>query len=169
MKWGLSGQPVPGHLPYADACNRAAAEADASPCALYAIGWRETIGAEVSGWLQSVYGCDAAHVITPDGGHGVWQLTSEVPQSWYDPYVNALCAARDFYNKAIAAWHSRGFTGPILLRLAADDFNAGDARTLLWHNAGDADHATTGYDYGRDVVVIYGNLIAGRDLNLGRP
>ncbi|GAC1584006.1 MAG: hypothetical protein NVS3B7_19400 [Candidatus Elarobacter sp.] len=169
MKWGLSGVPVPDTLRYAREITRAATDAQASPCALYAIAWRETLAGERSGWLRSAFGTDAAHVVSPDGGHGIFQLTDSFPPNWQDPYTNAKYAAERFYDPYLALWINRGFSGPTLLKLAADDFNAGDRRVKLWHDLGNADGATTGGNYGTDVLVIFSNLLAGRDPDYHRP
>jgi hypothetical protein len=123
------------------------------------------------GWLAATFGAGttAANVISPDGGRGIMQLTAEFPANWADPFTNFLFGAKEFFDPYVADWVARGFTGSSLLKLAADDFNAGDRRVLLWHNAGNADGATTGGDYGSDVCIIYANLILGRDPDAGRP
>jgi hypothetical protein len=171
MKWGLSGAPVPANLPYAAAVNKAAFDTQASPCALYAIFWRETISSERSGWLVQAYGpgTTAANVISGDGGHGLGQLTDSFPPEWADPYTNACYAANKFYDPYLLKWLNRGYTGTTLLKLASDDYNAGDSAVEAAHESGSADAATTGGNYGTDVVTIYLNLLAGRDPDTGRP
>ena len=172
MKWGLSGAPIPSNLPYAAAINRAALATQASPLALYAIAWRETIASERSGWLVAAYGpgTTAANVVSSDGGHGLFQITDlPIPENWADPYANAVWASAHFYEPYLIDWLDRGFSGTTLLKLAADDYNAGDQAVQQAHAHGSADGATTGENYGSDVCVIYGNLLAGRDPDSGRP
>ncbi len=164
--YGLSGKSVPSSYLYADVINQAAISKGVSPIAMYAIAWRETLG--VAGWIKATYGVDPADFISFDGGHGVFQLTASYPPDWNDVLQNALYAIDDFYEPYLQDWLARGYTGTTLLQLAADDYNAGDTPVDIAHKAGRADSATTGGNYGSDVVLSYNNLLNDLPINTGR-
>lgn len=160
MQYGLSGGPIAaGLIPYADPINRACEDpAHSVPPAMAAgIAWRETIRGEVNGkWT-------AATVISADGGHGLFQLTSWYPDAWADPLTNANAACRVWLNPDLAYFHARfGLVGQALMRAVACSFNAGrGAVTVALLRGHDPDVCTTGGDYGSDVIQAYYHIIAG--------
>lgn len=99
MMYGILGVPVPAHLVYAEEINAACGDFF-PPCLAYAVANRETIRGERGGLWR------AATVVSPDGGHGLFQLTSWVPDDWADPARNAFWA--------VSRWLSR--TSSILLK-----------------------------------------------------
>ena len=159
MKWGLSGANVPNVLRYSDAVNEAAWTVGFSPVLAYAVAWHESISGEVDG----LWPC-AAKVVSGDGGHGLFQLTSWVPEDWADPFRNAYYAVADWLNLDATRWFREyALTGDALVRCTAASFNAGFGRALKAHELGDVD-AVTANRYGDAVLKIYTQLV-----NTGAP
>ena len=148
MIWGLSGAPCDPSKPYADAIEAAAEYTGFPPKWLYAIAWQETIVLQVAGvW-------NAATIVSGDGGHGLFQLTSSYPVNWQDPYTNAVYAVEGdpmFLRGAAKYWFGRGYRGRELVKLASATFNAGLKNVLAGHADGDADEWDTN-KYGQRIV-----------------
>lgn len=157
MRHGISGQLVDPALRYAAAVNAAAVTEGVSPALLYAIAYRETISGEAAGFWT------ASSVVSPDGGHGLCQITSPpIPMAWSDPLTNATAAARNFIQPALALWAPH-FSGDALVKLVACSYNEGYGAALYWHGRGDADRGTTDH-YGAAVLAYYTALVEGDDL-----
>ena len=156
MRFGISGHPIPAGLPYAAEITTACAAEDMPPCLLYALAWRESIQGEVNGsW-------NAATVVSADGGHGLFQLTSSYPSNWADPTHNAAYAIADFVSPTIDYWNGiHKFTGETLVLLVAATFNEGLGAAIRYHAEGDVDAGTTN-EYGHGVLAIYRTLISGQ-------
>lgn len=155
-RWGLESGALDLGMPYAEAINMAAID-EACPAALaYAIAWRETIYGQTQGWW------DAATVISGDGGHGLFQLTSAWPDDWAEPPANARFAMSQFVIPAGEYWATRE-QGDALVKCIAATFNAGLGQAVAGHSLGDVDLYTSDH-YGAAVVALYNNLIA-----TGRP
>jgi hypothetical protein len=163
MRNGLSAGPLPAHLPYGDAIQKACEGAryagltSFSPLVAYACAVNETIQGEVNGsW-------SAATVVSADGGHGLFQLTSSFPVNWRDPYTNALFACEHFFMPAEAFWSSPPYSlsGTALLRAIAASFNAGLGNALAGHRRGDVDAYTTAH-YADRARAHYDALLAGK-------
>jgi hypothetical protein len=160
---GLSAAPIPASLalPYADAIGAACVKAPNNfpPCLAYAIGWRETIRGRA--WLATL-GQTPANAVSPDGGHGIFQLTSWVPNGWDDPGTNAYWAVARWLAPNLAHFAAKGLTGESLVKATAAAFNAGvDAVEHQLANGLQIDHCTTHQNYGFDVWTIYQTLLAG--------
>jgi len=175
MMWAVSGASIPASLKYADPITRACAayRNGFPPCFAYAIAWNETIGGEYAGiWTAST-------VVSPDGGHGLFQLTSPeefIPQMWTDPYQNGVAAVAHWIMPDVTFWVDLGLSGPTLVRAVAASFNAGiggvDPNTGEASGAygghlrhGDVDAFTTksdGVGYGQRALNNYVRLIAGQ-------
>lgn len=147
MLYGISGAPVPValNLPYADDVNAACQIVPFPPCLAYAVCWRETVRG---------YGLAAATIVSGDGGHGLFQLTSWVPPDWATPSRNAYWAILRWLLPSLNHFHDRGVTDvDALMRATADSFNAGvgpiDQRLA---NGEQIDGATTHANYGTDVA-----------------
>jgi hypothetical protein len=156
MTYGISGASVPASLLYARAINDAAVRLDFSPLLAYAVANRETIREQTAGvW-------NASAIVSGDGGHGLFQLTSYVPPNWQEPYVNAHWAIVRWLAPSLAHYATiHMYTGIPLMRCVADTFNAGeDAICLLCQEQKNPDLATTGGDYGADVIGCYQSLLA---------
>jgi hypothetical protein len=161
MIYGLSGRPLPPGLLYGSQIEAACEARNFPPCAAYGVANRETLRAQRSGWLAATFaGKDAATVITGDGGHGVFQLTSSFPDDWADVMANTLYALDHFLVPSMHYYAGAGHEGDELLDLIADAFNAGSGRVNSFRVQGlTADMATTGGDYGADVLRCYHALL----------
>lgn len=149
MRNGISGTSIPAGLPNADSVSAACAcGGDFYPCLAYAIKWNET--ADLA---------DAATVISADGGHGLFQLTSSWPSDWEDPLANATYAVQHFLIPAEQYW-VRDFQGEDLVRAIAAEFNAGRDAVIRGHAEGDLDKYTTD-NYAARALANYTKLIAG--------
>ena len=156
MRWGVSGQPLDANLPYASVIGTACTQLDFPPCFAYAIGWVETISGEVAGLWPS-----AARVISGDGGHGLFQLTSWVPDNWDDPAVNTGYAIRDWLLPDVQYWNrQRAQVGDALVKCVAASFNGGLGGAQRGFDEGDVNKYTTN-GYGSRVVAAYHRLVAG--------
>jgi hypothetical protein len=160
VRYGISGAPIPGGLlggglAYADAITLAALELDFPPILAYAVANRETIRGQRAGlW-------NASSVLSPDGGRGLFQLTSWAPDQWRMPYVNA--------HWAVVRWLAPSLThyaivhrkrGDDLIAATADAFNSGAAAICaLCEEGRNPDIATTGGNYGRDVTACFHALL----------
>jgi hypothetical protein len=158
MRFAIVGEDVNTTLPYAQAINQAATELDFSPVAAYAVAWRETIRGERSGLWK-----DAATVVSGDGGHGLFQLTSWYPSTWQQPYWNAHWAILRWLLPSMMHYEAvHRYAGEALLQACADAFNAGQGAVCSACERGESlDSVTTGHDYGQDVVATYRRLVAG--------
>jgi len=154
-QYGLSGAEVSAlKNKYAGYTNRAANSRNFSPPLLYAVAYRETIHGELVGLWPS-----ALTVVSGDGGHGLFQLTSSYPAAWEDPLINALYAIDVFLKPAIDYWHGlQNYSGDDLVRLVAATFNAGLGGAEKGHAAGDVDKYTTDH-YAAAVLTYYHNLV----------
>lgn len=159
MRWGLAGGPIPQHLPYAAQIQSACEDRNFSPLLAYAIAWRETIRGEVDGnWT-------AATVVSGDGGHGLFQLTSSYPPDWADPSANATYALDRFLIPDATYWVTRtSIRGDDLVRCLAASFNAGLGGAWAGHEKGNVDLYTTD-NYAADVLRQYQRLATGEDLH----
>ena len=157
MIYGLSGRAVSSALPYATPINVACMELGFSPPLAYAIAQRETIRGQIGGlW-------DAATIVSTDDGHGLFQLTSSWPAKWNDPLANARYAIGGWLVPSMHHYATvHGLAGDELVKAIADSFNAGDAVVCRACREGtDPDRATSGRDYGSDVLANYKRLVAG--------
>lgn len=158
MIYGISGLPAPSGL-YATVINTACMNATTNfpPCVAYAVANRETIRGERAGlWV-------AKSVVSDDGGHGLFQLTSSYPPDWDDPMANTLYALANFLLPALHYFAGAGHSGDDLIDLVADAFNAGTGRVDSYLRQGlKPDAATTGGDYGTDVLHNYRLLAQGQ-------
>ena len=156
MRWGVSGKPIPSGLPYEEQIKDACFVYSFPPCLAYAIASVETIGGEVAGsW-------NAATVISADGGHGLFQLTSYVPPGWDDPATNASCAVLDWLvPDATRAFQELRLSGDNLVRAVAASFNAGWYGMMSGHRLNDVDRFTTNH-YAARVLANYHKLVAGQ-------
>src|ERR1700676_3052262 len=159
-EYGVSGADLPDNFPYKDAIDQACVLFEFSPVLAGAVAWRETL--EIAAWIGTAYpGKTPLTVVTGDGGHGLFQLTSEVPLNWENPFVNAQVAVRDYLAKDLEHWHAKyGLEGEDLVRATAASFNAGWDQAEKWHLQGDVDLYTT-HRYGVGVLVNYRALVAG--------
>jgi hypothetical protein len=160
MRWGISGAPIPQNLklPYAEEIGDACLAANFPACFAYAIAWRETIRGEVGGkWT-------AASVVSADGGHGLFQLTSYVPTGWADPLTNAEAALQYWLlNNVNSLYDKYGLTGDDLVKAAADAFNRGYGAVSADVAAKrDPDTGSASGNYGSDVLDQYHKLVAGK-------
>lgn len=157
MLYGISGKPIPKTLPYAATIQAPCVELGFSPCLAYAIAWRESISGEVNGaW-------DARTILSGDGGHGLFQLTSAFPEGWENEDVNVRYALSTFLVPALHQFARRGLLGDDLARLVAASFNAGERAAWEAHLAGNVDLATTGNDYSSSVLLNFHRLIKGEN------
>lgn len=149
MRWDISGVAIPVMLPNAAEVTRACAYVNVPPCLAYAIKWNETSDR-----------ADASTVLSADGGHGLFQLTSSYPGDWRDPLANAVYALRVFIVPAITFWNGLGFYGETLVRCVAAEFNAGRSGALQGHVLGSLDRFTTN-DYAARALENYKALVLG--------
>jgi hypothetical protein len=127
---------IPINYRYAWPIQSAADNVKTSAFLLYAIAETETIDGELAGMW------DAASVVSADGGHGLFQLTSSYPSFWEDPRTNAQYAAANFVIPAWSFWATRyDLVGDALVRAVAAEFNAGRANAL----AGYTEHGDVGF------------------------
>lgn len=157
MRWGISGQPLPAGLLYGSEITAACLAYNFPVCFAYAIAWRESIRGESGGkWT-------AATVVSPDGGHGLFQLTSYVPNGWSDPLTNAEAALQYWLLPNVNAFYDRfELRGDPLVKAAADAFNRGYGAVSANLTAKkDPDAGSTGHDYGSDVLSQYHKMAAG--------
>jgi len=160
MRDGIISGLIPAQFPYADPIQRAAELHNVSAFVVYSIGEQETINGEQSGWLVAAYGpgTTAANVVSNDGGHGIFQLTSSYPQLWQDPYTNAEFACANFIAPAWEFWSGQPYNlvGDALVRAVAAEFNAGRGLALAGHlnhsNVGIWTTKTDGIQY--DLMVL---------------
>lgn len=148
---GIVGTPLDLAFPFSQQINAACAAADWFPYVAYAIKWNETANLP-----------DAATIISDDGGHGLFQLTSSFPSEWQDAYVNALYAIQNFLAPAETYWATT-LQGDDLIRAIAAEFNAGRAQAIEGHEKGDLDLYTTN-DYAARCLVNYHKLLDGMPL-----
>jgi hypothetical protein len=150
---GIDGGTLSPDLPYAAPTLSACGVADFFPSLAYAIFWRETISGEVAGMWT------AATVVSPDGGHGLGQLTSlPIPPKWQDPYANALWALDNFLKPAETYWATE-LQGDDLVRAIAAEYNAGRSQAIAGHEAGNLDLYTTN-GYAAAVLGYYHSIVA---------
>lgn len=158
MRWNIASEPLDKNLPYSEEITHAAFTSNTPALLLYAIAWRETISGEAS------HQWTASSVVSPDGGHGLMQLTSSYPTSWPDPYDNALYACDNYIIPDALYWYRMyGYSGETLIRCIAASFNAGLEGAEAGHAKGDVGLFTTN-DYSGGVLKIYQSLLA-----TGRP
>lgn len=148
MRNGLAAGPLPKDLPFADAIESACEAADFSPLVAYAIKINET-GLD-----------DPPTIVSGDGGHGLFQLTSSFPDDWADPHANAVYAVQNFMLPAEAFWVKIGMQGDDLVRCIAAEFNAGRQGAFQGHLRGDVDLFTTNR-YGSRALSHYQDLVKG--------
>lgn len=155
MIYGISGTALPAHLPYAANIQKICTTPvdNFSPCLAYAIAWRETI----RGTKNPVT------VISGDGGHGLFQLTSSFPSDWDDVDANIRYALDHFLIDDLNFFANQGLRGDDLVRCVAAAFNSGQGTAWLNHQAGNVDLGTTGHNYASDVLSNYHRLISGQD------
>jgi hypothetical protein len=160
MIYGISGAPIPAHLPYASAIQAGCQAANFPPCVAYAIAWRETISGEVAGlWVPQ----DACTVLSGDGGHGLFQLTSSFPNDWTDAAANIRFALEQFLLPGMAFFTGNGLVGDDLIRAIAAGFNSGNGTAWENHLLGNVDLGTAGNNYASSVLANYHLLITGQD------
>lgn len=165
MIHGISGNPIPAVYP--EPYRTAITEACGSvfpPCLAAAVAYHESVSPELSGWLAATYGkgTTAANVISGDGGHGLFQLTSSYPSTWADVKSNASYAVQHFLTPALETWSGRyGLEGDDLVRAIAAQFNAGYENALSGHLHGNVGEYTTDH-YDLVVLGMYVALSAGR-------
>lgn len=153
MRDGIMSGRIPMQLPYAKAIQAAADTNNESAALMYGIAQRETIRGQRAGlWIAST-------VVSPDGGHGLFQLTSSYPSDWQQPQSNACYAAEHFIAPARAFFVAKGLLGESLIRCIAAAFNAGLETAWAAHLDGDCDACTTGGDYGADVFTTYNAIV----------
>jgi hypothetical protein len=158
MEHGIEAGTIPNHLPYAIDIQAGCEEHNFSPALTYAVAWRETIRGELNGsWC-------AATVLSGDGGHGLFQLTSSWPENnWQDPKANTSFAITKFLIPSMNWFLDQGLTGEALIRCIAASFNAGIGGAWNAHLEGNVDLVTTGNDYAADVFQIYTAIIEGKE------
>lgn len=155
MIYGISGTALPAHLPFAPNIQRACETPAGNfpPCLAYPVAWRETIR-----------GCkNPVTVVSSDGGHGLYQLTSSFPIDWDDVDANIRYALEYFLKPSLVFFADRGLRGDGLIRCVAAAFNEGQGTAWLNHLAGNVDLGTTGHNYASDVLSNYHRLISGQD------
>lgn len=153
MLYLISGEPIPAKLIYSEYIQKACDERNFWPLFAYAVACRESIIGEMNGkW-------NARSVLSSDGGHGLFQLTSSWPNNWQDPYANACYAIDNFLTPLTNQWREAvpGLEGDDLIRCVAASFNAGFGGAWSGHERGDVDLYTSN-NYGAGVLAIYHNL-----------
>ena len=158
MIYGISGTAIPDHLDYASPIQLACQKYPTfPPCLAYAIAWRETISGEKAGlWVS------AATVLSDDGGHGLFQLTSSYPADWENVQINAEYALEHFLVPGLQFFADRGLRGDNLVRCIAAGFNSGEEAAWENHLRGNVDLGTTD-NYAQSVLSNYHRLINGED------
>lgn len=156
MEFGISGQPVPSNLPYSEVINYVCQKYNFSPCLAYAIAWREVIVLEVNGTIEN-----ALTEVSPDGGHGLFQLTETWPVDWEDAASNTQFAVTFYLIPALTFWSQvEGLTGEDLVKCIAAEFNCGRGMALRGHKNGNVNLYTTN-NYASGVLANYDKLIIG--------
>jgi hypothetical protein len=152
MSGNLSGRSLSTTMPYAVAIEEACLTVMSPPLA-YAIAQHESIEGELNGkWI-------AHEVVSDDGGHGLFQLTSSYPDDWIEPSANARYAVAHFLEPAYEFWSTYyHLEGGDLVRAIAAEFNAGRSAALAGHHAGNVDLYTTDH-YAEAVLAIYTRLV----------
>jgi hypothetical protein len=161
MKLGLSGEPIPANLPYAEAINKACSVQNFWPLFAYAVAFRETIVSQENGSIKS-----ASEYVSFDQGHGLFQLTSSWPDNWHDPETNCAYAIKYFLQPAVTFWSDPtgyNLSGLPMLRCVAAEFNCGRSNAIAGHKVGNVDLYTSG-NYATAVEGYYLTL-----LNKGTP
>lgn len=149
MRNGIASGPLPAGLPFGEQIAAACSITPTfSPLVAYAIKFNETADLD-----------DAATIISGDGGHGLFQLTSSYPEGWADPYVNALYAIDEFLLPAETYW-AHELQGDDLVRAIAAEFNAGRTQAIEGHEKGNLDLYTTN-GYAARALATYIKLCAG--------
>lgn len=159
MKYGITAGVIPSHLPYAATILRNCIAYGFSPALAYAVAWRETVRGEMNHeWTAST-------IVSSDGGHGVFQLTSSWPNpGWDNPETNTQYALHHFLIPGMYYFAAKGMRDEALIRCIAAGFNAGDLTVWEDHvTYGDVDIGTANHDYAADVLRQYTSLIAGQD------
>lgn len=158
MIYGIQGGTIPAHLPYAKTITDAMNAANFSPILGYAIAYRETIRGELDhSWCAST-------VLSADGGHGLFQLTSSWCDNWKDARANADYAAAHFLVPSMYYFAAKGMRGEDLVRCIAAGFNEGAVTAWDDHQTyGNVDIGTANHDYAADVLRQYLSLAAGQD------
>jgi len=156
MIHGIDSGKIPTQLIYAEIIQKAADDANVSALLCYAIANRETLrGQRAGSW-------DAASVVSADGGHGLFQLTSSWPSDWADPSANTAYAIAHFIKPAMDWLVEQGLEGDALIKGIAASFNAGLGAAWNAHvSQNDFDACTTGNDYASDVLANYLALHSG--------
>lgn len=153
MQHGIVAGTIPHALPFAGVIQAAADAAGFSAALAYGVAWRETIrGQKYGQW-------NAATVVSTDGGHGLFQLTSSYPDDWREPESNARYALDNFLKPARDFFVAKGVLGEALVRCIAAAFNAGTETAWEAHLRYDVDSVTTGHNYGADVFRVYHAII----------
>lgn len=158
MRDGITSGVIPASYLYSEPIGEASFSANVSAFLMYAIACNETIVGEVNGkW-------NAATVVSDDGGHGLFQLTSSFPDNWQDPTANADYAASHFILPDWEVWVGRyGLYGDDLVRAIAASFNAGLGNAIRGHDIGNVDAYTTD-NYGQRALSLYTKLVAKQPL-----
>lgn len=133
---GISGAPVASNRLYASIINDVCVRLNFPPRLAYAVAMNETIIGEMNGkW-------NACTIVSFDGGHGLFQLTSSWPDDWADPVANTEYAVKNFLRDAFDTFVTR-VSGDDLVRCVAAAFNAGLGAAVAAHARGDVDRCTT--------------------------
>lgn len=148
MRNGIVATPLDLSLQCAQQINAACIAGDFFPYVAFAIKWNETANLP-----------DAATVVSGDGGHGLFQLTSSFPLNWADPYENALYAVDEFLKPAERYW-AHELQGDDLVRAIAAEFNAGRTQAIEGHERGNLDLYTTN-NYAARALVTFHKLLDG--------
>jgi hypothetical protein len=141
MQFGISGGPLPAGLPFGDVIEQVSDALNFSPILAYD-------GPS-----------DPPTVVSDDGGHGLFQLTSSYPSDWAEPVPNTTYAIEHFLEPALTFWSGQGYEGDPLIKLVAAEFNSGRSNTVAGHEQGDCDLYTT-HNYGARCVAGYHELLA---------
>jgi hypothetical protein len=149
MRDNVSGTPVPSGFPYSTLINQIAAANNVAPCLVAAIKINET-------GLN-----DPPDIVSGDGGHGLWQLTSSYPSDWADPEANCTYAVQNFIVPAWEYWAGCGQTGEALVKCIAAEFNGGRGNAQAGFDEGNVDAYTTN-NYGARAVANFQSLISGQ-------
>jgi hypothetical protein len=152
MLYGIEARSLPDRFPFSDPINLACWQANFFPLFAGAIATREILIVNRSS--------SAASYISGDGGHGLFQLTSEWPPDWDDPQANCAYAIANWLYPDLKWWNQNtGYLGENLMRCTAASFNAGRSAAWNAHMNGNVDAATTGGNYGAAVVSYYDILL----------
>jgi hypothetical protein len=160
MKFGIAAGPIDTGLPYGlEIQHRCDHYGFSSPLA-YAIAQRETIRGQIAGqW-------DARTIVSGDGGHGLYQLTSSWPNpGWDDIDTNIDWALVHYLIPAMTTFANEGLQGENLVRIIAAAFNEGIGAAWTYHKQGNVDLGTTGHDYASDVLAQYLRIVNGQRPN----